>query len=214
MLSIPRSPRTWLARRTGRGPAARPSQRSRRRSLALEPLEGRALLSNLLVNGDFSLGNTGFTSQYTYSTNLEPEGDYVVGYNPHDYHPGGASFGDNTTGTGLMLIANGAVTSNTYVWQETVNVSNATAYAFSGWAASWGELGNGIDPSPAQLEFFVNGVQIGSEFTLIAQDGQWSQFTASWNSGTSTAATITIVDMNTTLVGNDFALDDLAFKPT
>ena len=47
--------------------------------------------SGLLVNGDFSLGNTGFTSQYVYSTNLEPKGNYVVGANPHDFHPGGAS---------------------------------------------------------------------------------------------------------------------------
>ncbi len=168
--------------------------------------------SNLLINGDFSLGNTGFTSQYVYSTDLEPEGNYVVGNNPQNYNSGGASFGDHTTGTGLMLIANGAPTPNTVVWQETVSVSTATDYVFTGWAASWGELGNGIDPSPAQLEFFVNGVQIGSEFTLIAQDGQWSQFSASWNSGTSASATITIVDMNTTPVGNDFALDDLAFS--
>ncbi len=169
--------------------------------------------SNLLVNGDFSLGNTGFTSQYVYSTNLEPEGNYVVGDNPHNFHPGGASFGDHTTGTGLMLIANGAPTPNTVVWQETVNVSNGTNYVFSGWAASWGEGGSPApsDPSPAQLEFFVNGVQIGSEFTLIAQDGQWSQFSATWNSGTSGSATITIVDMNTASDGNDFAVDDLVF---
>ncbi len=167
--------------------------------------------SNLLVNGNFSLGNTGFTSQYVYSTNLEPEGNYVVGANPHDFHPGGASFGDHTTGTGLMLIANGAPTPNTVLWQETVNVSPGTGYAFSGWAASWGELGNGIDPSPAQLEFFVNGVQIGTEFTLIAQDGQWSQFTANWSSGTSNSATITIVDENLAPTGNDFAVDDLVF---
>ena len=169
-------------------------------------------LSNLLVNGDFSLGNTGFTSQYVYSTDLGPEGNYVVGNNPQNYNSGGASFGDHTTGTGLMLIANGAPTANTVLWQETVSVSPAMDYDFTGWAASWGELGNGIDPSPAQLEFFVNGAQIGSEFTLIAQDGQWSQFAASWNSGTSASATITIVDMNTTLVGNDFAVDDLAFS--
>ena len=67
------------------------------------------------------------------------------------------------------------------------------------------------DPSPAQLEFFVNGVQIGSEFTLNAQDGQWSQFSATWSSGASNSATITIVDENTASDGNDFAVDDLAF---
>lgn len=98
------------------------------------------------------------------------------------------------------------------VWQETVNVSSSTDYTFSGWAASWGKNGDIFtDASPAQLEFLVNGVQIGSEFTLIAGDGQWSQFSASWNSATSTTATIQIVDMNTASFGNDFAVDDLIF---
>jgi hypothetical protein len=170
--------------------------------------------SNLLVNGDFSQGNTGFTSQYVYSTTLSPEGTYVVGDNPHHYNPGGASFGDHTTGTGLMLIANGSPTPNTVVWQETINVSTATDYVFSGWAASVGMGGGGggpTDPSPARLEFFVNGVQIGSEFTVIAQDGDWSQFSAPWTSGTSGVVTVSIIDMNTDRSGNDFCLDDLAF---
>jgi Dockerin type I domain len=168
--------------------------------------------TTLLVNGNFSAGNTGFTSQYVYSTDLGPEGNYVVGSDPQTYNSGGASFGDHTTGTGLMLIANGAPTANTYVWQENVNVATGTSYVFSGWAASWGELnGDLTDPSPAQLEFFVNGVQVGSEFTLNAHDGDWTQFSASWTSGTSSVATVTIVDENLTLTGNDFCLDDLGF---
>ena len=49
---------TWLDRRTGRGRRARPTHRSHRRRLALEPLESRALLSltTWTVN---SLGDTG-----------------------------------------------------------------------------------------------------------------------------------------------------------
>ena len=111
-----------------------------------------------------------------------------------------------------MFIANPSTTAHTVAWQEKVNVSAGTDYSFSGWAASWAELGgDGVDPSPAQLEFFVNGTQIGSDFTLNSQDGQWSQFSASWNSGTSGTATISIVDMNTAGLGNDFCLDDLVF---
>ena len=58
MRDIHRSATTWLARRTGRGSAARPPHRSHRRRLTLEPLEGRALLSltTWTVN---SLGDTG-----------------------------------------------------------------------------------------------------------------------------------------------------------
>ena len=76
----------------------------------IEVLEGRALLSNLLVNGDFELGNTGFTTQYP---NTNTTGGYIIGHNPA-VDRGGAfsSFGDHTTGTGLMDLVDGATSPN------------------------------------------------------------------------------------------------------
>ena len=58
MQDFHRTSTTWLDRRTGRGSTARSTHRSRRRRLALEPLESRALLSltTWTVN---SLGDTG-----------------------------------------------------------------------------------------------------------------------------------------------------------
>jgi len=192
-----------------------------RLSPRLEGLEGRALLSqagNLLINGDFSLGNTGFTSGYVY--NPDPHaylnGHYVIVHNPStDISSIFASFGDHTTGTGLMFATDGSTVPNTVVWQETVNVSKtATDYTFSGWAASMGQGRQpGVDPSPATLRFLINGVQVGSDFTVTATDGQWSQFSVPWNSGMSDVATIQIVDVNTAGFGNDFTLDDLSFVP-
>lgn len=42
---------------------------------------------NLVVNGNFSAGNTGFSSEYTYSsTSLQNEGIYTVGSNANWYH--------------------------------------------------------------------------------------------------------------------------------
>jgi hypothetical protein len=165
--------------------------------------------ANLLANGNFSLGNTGFTSQYTYSPNsVESEGTYAIGTNPAPLHPPNAvSFGDHTTVAGLMFITNGAPSSSTIMWQESVNVTNDTNYIFSGWASSW----DSADGFPARLRFFVNGVQIGSDFTTYSIGGEWKQFTAPWSSGTSGIATITVVDENTVAVGNDFVVDDFAF---
>ncbi len=111
-----------------------------------------------------------------------------------------------------MLNVNGSVTPNRIVWQETVTVVPQTPYTFAGWAASWGTLGGGIDPSPAQLRFFINGVQVGQDFAVAAQNGQWLQFVISWNSESNTSATIAIVDVNVTAVGNDFSLDDLSLQ--
>ncbi len=181
-----------------------------------EHLESRRLLSasvasaapNLLVNPAFSSGNTGFSSQYGHGT--QP-GDYVVAKSPADIYPGTVSFGDHTSGTGLMLLANGSTSGTTYVWHETVSVTKGTTYDFAGFAASFAQLGKDhTDPSPARLSFYVNGVAIGT-FKVAAADGKFGRFANLWSSGGSTTASIKIVDRNTASMGNDFALDDLSF---
>jgi len=55
-------------------------------------------------------------------------------------------------------------------------------------------------------------VQVGQDFAVAAQNGQWLQFVISWNSESNTSATIAIVDVNVTAVGNDFSLDDLSLQ--
>jgi hypothetical protein len=161
----------------------------------------------LLVNGDFELGNTGFSSSYTFSPgNLFPEGTYDVATNPQADNSNFSPCGDHTTGTGNMMIVNGAVQPNMIVWSETVTVLPNRTYNFSGWATSV------FPTSPAHLQFLVNinNVPIG-ELQLSSTTCQWQPFTASWFSGTSTTATLSIVDLNTDAFGNDFALDDLSF---
>jgi hypothetical protein len=168
-----------------------------------------------IVNGDFSAGNAGFVSEYVFSPfDLIPAGVYNVGDDAFNFHPGAASFGDHTTGNGLMLLANGAPQPNTIVWQQTVTVDAFTNFVFTGWAASWGDfqIGTHTDPSPAVLTFLVNGVPAGAPFTLPASDGEWAQFSVPWSSGPMTSAVLTIVDANLAGFGNDFALDDLALE--
>jgi hypothetical protein len=49
---------------------------------------------NLITNGDFSLGNTGFTSDYTYTPgNLGASFTYDILANLHSDHPAAASYG-------------------------------------------------------------------------------------------------------------------------
>lgn len=61
-----------------------------------------------------------------------------------------------------------------------------------------------------RIEFSINGSPVGTA-TAPASTGVWQPFAADWNSGASTSATITIVDLNTAFSGNDFALDDISF---
>jgi hypothetical protein len=72
--------------------------------------------ANLLVNGDLGLGNTGFTSNYVFTSDTTPKGTYCVDRDPHNCHPGEASYHDHTTGTGLMLNVNGSVMPDQVVW--------------------------------------------------------------------------------------------------
>ncbi|MDQ6788114.1 MAG: hypothetical protein M3033_15020 [Acidobacteriota bacterium] len=161
---------------------------------------------NLITNGDFSSGNTGFTSSYTYQTNLVPETTYYVGANPRTYHPSWASFGDHTTGSGLMMIVNGDTTVGSSVWkQSNISVTRNTAYDFSVWAAS------SYFQNPAVLDIYINSVLVGT-INCTSTTGQWIQTSVLWNSGGSKSATIEIKNRNANAGGNDFVIDDISLR--
>jgi len=163
--------------------------------------------NNLIVNGDFSAGNTGFTSAYAYTPNNTTEGEYFVGPNPTAWNGGTAACVDHTTGNGNMMLINGAPTPGSNVWKETINVTPNTNYNFTCWAQSV------FFASPAQLQFSINNVLIGPVFSPGGTTCNWQRFFSNWNSGTNATASIAIVNLNTTVGGNDFALDDISFAP-
>lgn len=168
------------------------------------------LPANFVNNGDFEAGNTGFSSSYTYvaptPNALQPEGLYTVTTNPNNVHTGFASFGDHTTGTGNMMVINGA-SSPINVWCQTIAVTPNTDYDFSAWAANCSGAGN-----PAQLQFEINNVLLGSPLQIPLATGQWVEFFITWNSGANTTANICIYDAQTALSGNDFVIDDIKFQ--
>jgi len=173
--------------------------------------------TNSVVNGDFSAGNFGFTSGYTYVANdpdpsirteLWPEGYYSVWTCPKDLHYMWSEYTTGHGGSGNFLIVNGNTVDNIVVWQENITVSPNTTYYFTAWLCS-------VHPSnPAQLQFSVDGTNIGAIFTAPGDTlNHWQQFYATWNSGANTTATISIVNKNTIASGNDFGLDDINFVP-
>lgn len=163
--------------------------------------------NNLIVNGDFSAGNTGFTSGYVYANPNLTEGQYFVGTNPQAWNPSMSPCTDHTTGNGNMMMVNGNPVPNVNVWSETITVSPNTNYAFSTWIQAL------YPPNPAQLKFSIDGIQIGNTITASLPPCTWTQFYTTWNSGNNTSATISIVNINTAIQGNDFALDDISFAP-
>ncbi len=167
--------------------------------------------NNLVANGDFSNGNTGFTSDYIYATNggptgMLPDGYYGVTNNPANLHSLWPPMGDHTTGNGQMMCVNGSQTPNTNVWCQTVSVQPNTTYNFSAFVATI------TSQNPAILQFNINGTLLAAPFTAPATQGVWVPFNTTWSSGSATTATICITNQNTVPIGNDFALDDISLR--
>jgi hypothetical protein len=170
-----------------------------------------ATSGSVIINGDFSAGATGFTSDYVPGTGgpwgpVSLAGTYAASTSPFLVHTNFASFGDHTTGTGSMLVVNGADIAGQDIWCQTVAVLPNTTYAFSAWLAS------ATPSSPAQLSFTVDGVSIGN-LNAVSTTGLWLNFYSLWNSGAATSVTLCITNLNTQQSGNDFAIDDILFSP-
>src|SRR5262245_4163680 len=164
--------------------------------------------ANLLVNGDFSSGNAGFTTGYSFAPSGQSAviSTYGIRSSSIDFNSGYNSFGDHTTGSGKMMLIDGSGAAETVAWSETVTVETNKTYVFSGWAAS------SDGSNPATLHVTINGTQVGADLQLSSTGGQWQKFSFAWSSGPSQSAQISIVDANLIALGNDFALDDVAFS--
>src|SRR5580693_5249442 len=140
---------------------------------------GAASAANLVVNGDFSAGDTGFTSGYTLTT-MTP---YLFQNAVHQIYaveaisaiPGSAAYPDWTNitasptgGAGNAFVSDGPdnlTSASLAAWSETVSVQPNTTYTFSFYGA---EVSNTCC-SNAELLPSVDGVA-GS---TITPGGAW-----------------------------------------
>lgn len=164
--------------------------------------------NNEIINGDFNLGNTGFSSDYDLGTGgafglLSAEGQYAISNNAGNTHTNFAACNDHTGG-GNMMVVNGSSVAGDEVWCQTITVTPGTDYAFSAWVTSV------ISSNPARLQFSINGALIGSTFAVSSATCSWQEFNELWTA-TNSSAEICITNQNTAGSGNDFALDDLFF---
>ncbi len=157
---------------------------------------------NLVTNGTFSAGNTGFTTQFNYSTTLVTDGNYYIGTNAASYHP--QFFG---TGSGNFMIVNSGWPSALFnVWCQTVSVCPEQTYTLSYRVRT---LSNS---QPARLQWWVNGTMTGPEVTLPAFGG-WQTIAHNWTSAAGqTQANFCLRVMSGDGVGNDFGLDDISIS--
>ena len=170
--------------------------------------------ANLIVNGDFEQGNTGFSTDYSPGTGgtyglLSNEGQYAISSSPSLVHNNFVFCNDHTVAPGVnQLVVNGSDFANQNIWCQTVLVQPNTTYQFGAWVSA---VYN--DPNPAQLQFYINGSPLGSNFSPSGNQCDWTQFTENWISGTAVSAQICVVNLLSTISQNDFSIDDITFSP-
>ncbi len=170
--------------------------------------------NNLIYNGDFFLGNLGFTSDYTYyaSNTTNSQKAYGVVSNPNSWEVGFQNCIDHTSGSGKMMVIDGSTSNggNDKVWCQTIPVTPGQNYTFTYWIQTLAL------PSPANIDVLINGVSIGSDLApnvlCSSVATPWILRSYAWASNANTTAQICIYNRNIASSGNDFAIDDLVFS--
>ncbi|MBI1190823.1 MAG: hypothetical protein GC200_09120 [Tepidisphaera sp.] len=162
--------------------------------------------ADLLTNGDFEAGNTGFANDYGYyPVSVSPYyGQYGVTHSSFEWSNFWHNIGgDHTTGTGQFLIAD--VGPSGAIWRQTVSLAPGSQVTFSGWLATWTSY------PAATLNVVVDGVPVAS--WSAPGSAVWTQYSATWTAGTSGSSTIELVPASFFQPGDDVAVDDLTLVP-
>jgi gliding motility-associated-like protein len=199
-LSYSWSPTTGLSNPSIANPTACPTQTTTYTVTVSLPS------GNLVQNGDFSQGNTGFSSAYTRNNSLLLSGRYNIVSDANNAYFTFQGLDHTNPPNGLFMVVNAAGTTGVNVWCQTVTVAPNTDYILSTWVSSV------VSTNPASLRFRINGVTQGAVFSPPSTVGDWVLFSRVWNSGNATTADICIQNMNNSANGNSFGLDDISFS--
>ncbi len=166
--------------------------------------------SNMVINGDFGLGNTGFSSGHSYSVNYSPC-NYYIGTTFFNYFD--PTYHDHSPTNDDLYMSIDGCNVQTVVWEETFTIDPNTDYTFGFWATR-------AAVAQPTLETSFTGDVTGSQI-MATQTGlpsynnfwTWDAFDSPvWNSGSNTQVTIKISNLATALGGVDFGIDDVSFR--
>ena len=189
-------------------------------------LAGQALAGpNLISNGDFEAGNTGFSSDYGYVVDqgyyaLWGEGTYAVGENANQYHGLWADVTNHTAGGSKYMIVNGDADTGKTVWQSNALTLAAGTYSFSAYVTDicCNSFFNGGNALP-DLTFTATtdnhvpmSFVLGSAAVQVDAPGTWYQLTTTFTLDGSASGFISLKNAQGALSGNDFGLDDISLS--
>lgn len=170
--------------------------------------------TSLVTNGDFSAGNTGFTSSLPFNMTCFAQ-SYGVGAEARDKCNNGFwadDLWDHTVGnsTGSYMIVDGWNNAGTnMIWTNgaTVNVVAGQEYTFSFWQV------RGISSAFASqtLQMRVGATVISTVNTAGAGQLIWTEYCATWTATFTGATTISIWQPGPVVGNQDYGIDDIYF---
>lgn len=181
--------------------------------------------ANIIVNGDFSSGNTGFTSDYTYTSPNTSEGQYYVLSGNANTWNGGFSSLVGVGGSGNYLIANGSDDASKSPWAQTVSSPSVTLtadtnspvyYRFEAQIANIFPFNGGFPAPDLAFEISVDGGAF-NKFTAtpFLSPGSWNLVYAdTYLTSAPSSLSFRLRNQSTYLNGNDFAVDSIYFGLT
>ena len=174
---------------------------------------------NLIYNGDFEQGPQGFSTQYRYLapyffasmnyTHISSGRYSIVAWPRQVNNPWYVCEHD-----GYMMVVDGSSSSQNNpdkVFGTTVRVEPNTNYAFSAEIVAVSVHSPSTAPN---LQFYINGETFSEVHQPSMRQCEWSKIYKIWNSGDlSGDIDISLLDHNRYSGGNDFAVDNISFRP-
>jgi hypothetical protein len=162
----------------------------------------------LVVNGDFSDGDTGFDTDYQPFSGFEmEEGEYVVTDRTSGHHGLITADVPDHSGDSFLLMINSALEPDVAVWRQRVPLLAGAAYRMTVWVRHW--LPENEVPFDYQVR--VDGVTVGSMRQDVGiDDSGWTRLRLEWTSASSGEVVLALFNMDLTPGNNDHFLDDIS----
>jgi hypothetical protein len=178
--------------------------------------------ANLIINGNFSSGNTGFGSDYFYTASNGAAGEYYVLSASANTWNGGFLPVVGQGGSGNYLIANGSASTFESPWFQTINspsvtlttdTNNPVYYRFQAYVNNL--VTDGAVPN-LSFEIAVNGAAYNAfTSTPSITPGSWTLVYAdTYLTSAPTSLSFRLRNQETAGGGNDFAVDSIYFGLT
>lgn len=176
--------------------------------------------TNMVTNGNFQLGNTGFTSGYLPLPPTCSPMEYTVtdGNNVGSLCNNWSCI-DHTTGllSGQFFVADGSQTIGNDAYRHPITLNQGTNYTLCAWVNNLNDTTlNAGDP-------IVEAWILNSSFVPIAgpiattgplpeSPDVWVSLTTTWTSSVTGSYYLAFRTSGTSFAGNNFALDDITFR--